>query len=223
MDRELTILWLTLLSSGVGGCVLLHRWGLATTYVRDLLHIGTGIWVFGWSFWKSPVWPLTIVFAALAVTSVAPLLARSSSIARRVMSSFAAGDERWAGLILYAASFAALTVAGLLGSPFPAAAGLLALCLGDGLGGAAGRRFGRHFYRVPGGKRKSWEGSAIVAIGATIAVLLTARWFHAAPGMQAMAGLGLAAAAAEALAPRGTDNIAVPLVVWILAGIHGVG
>ena len=216
--------WMTILIVGVGGCVLLHKWGVATTYVRDLLHVGAGVWVFGWSRWTSPVWPLVIVGAAFAATAVAPAAGRRWPLAARIMSSFAAGDERWRGLVLYTASFAVLTAAAVAGSPYPAAAGLWSLCLGDGLGGAFGRRFGRHYFNVPGGKRKSLEGSFVVALGAAGAVLIAAWWFGASPGLAGAAGLGVAAAVTEALAPRGTDNVGVPLVVWLLArGAAGVG
>jgi phytol kinase len=221
-DAVFALVWIGVLTLGVTGCVLLHRWGLATTYVRDLLHVGTGIWVFGWPLWSRLAWPLAIVLVALAATMVAPVLARHSSAATRVMTSFAAGDERWEGLVLYAASFAALTAGGLTCAPFPAAAGLLSLCLGDGIGGAVGRRFGRHRYRVPGGKQKSWEGSAVVAVAATAAALIAAWWFGTHLGIGRAAGLGLAAALAEALSPRGTDNVVLPVLVWVLAGAAGV-
>jgi dolichol kinase len=216
-DAGLAAVWVLILGVGIAGCVLLHRWGVATTYVRDLLHVGTGIWVLGWRAWKEPAWPMAIVLAACAVTALGPSLASRSALAGRVVTSFAAGDERWNGLLLYTCSFAFMTAAALRGEAFSPAAALLALCLGDGLGGAVGRRFGKHFFRAPGGKRKSLEGSAVVALGAMVGVLIAAAWFGAKPGIALASGLGLAAAVTEALAPRGTDNVALPLVVWLLA------
>ncbi len=37
-------------------CLWLSRRGLARTYVRDVLHVGAGVWPLGWGAWQSP-WP----------------------------------------------------------------------------------------------------------------------------------------------------------------------
>jgi phytol kinase len=134
--------------------------------------------------------------------------------AEKVQHSVSGDDERWSGLVLYALAAAALTVAGVFIAPFPAAAGLLALALGDGLGGAVGRRWGRHRFRLPWGKEKSLEGSLGVALLSAAGIALAGCRFGLAPRTLAVLAGALAAAAAEALAPRATDNIAVPVAVW---------
>jgi dolichol kinase len=97
----------------------------------------------------------------------------------------------------------------------PAAAGaLLALALGDGVGGAVGRRFGRRVLRVPFGKPKSWEGAAAVTAFAAAGVWLALRWYGAPAGVVLVAGAGVVAGIAEALAPRATDNLLVPAAVF---------
>jgi dolichol kinase len=108
-------------------------------------------------------------------------------------------------------------VIGVTLDPFAAGAALLALSLGDGIGGAIGRAFGEHHFRAPGGKQKSIEGSAVVAIGATCGALVAAALFGVALPFPVAIALGIAAAATEAASPRGTDNILIPAVVYVTA------
>jgi dolichol kinase len=216
-DPVWSALWIVVLAAGIGGCMLAHRLGLASTYARDLLHIGTGIWVLGWPLWNGRAAPLALVFSIALATAAVPLLASRSRAASRLQHTFAGGDERWGGLVLYTAAYAIFSAIGLAGPAFPAAAALLALSLGDGIGGAVGRRFGRHRFQAPGGKPKSWEGSAAVAVASGLAIGIAAWRFEAPVAVPTVAGLGLGAALAEALSPRGTDNLIVPAAVWALA------
>jgi dolichol kinase len=201
--------WLAILGGGLACCVLLHRVGVATTYVRDLLHVGAGVWVVGWPFWNDRRWPIAITVAAAVGIWLVPRV-RSLGGFRSAVSN---ADERWLGLSLYTVSFAAFTVLGLTAHRAEAGAALWALTLGDGLGGAVGRRFGRHFFSVPGGKKKSWEGTLAVGVFAAAGAWLAALWLGGVPRPIAA---GLTAAAAEALAPRSTDNLTVPAAVYLV-------
>lgn len=212
-DLAWTGVWLAILVGGIGACVGLRATGLASTYVRDLLHVGAGVWVLGWPWWDHAAPPIAIAAAVAGAIAVVPVAARRVTLIGRIRDSVSGGDERWTGLILYALAFTAFTAVGVVGAPFPAAAGLLALSLGDGLGGAAGRRFGRHRYAAPWGKPKSLEGSAVVAAGAAVGIAGAAAWSGVAIAPAAVIALALAAALTEALAPRSTDNLLVPAVV----------
>ena len=194
------------LGLGLGGAILLAKLGLPRTYVRDLVHVGTGVWVLGWPLWSSPVAPIAITAGAAAVTLAGP---------RPLRDALTGGDERWTGVAVYVVTYAAFTALAFLDHPFPAAAALLALSLGDGIGGAVGRRFGKHHFQAPGGKRKSLEGSLTVAILAAAGVALASAWFGAGAGIAIIVLAGLVAAIAEAAAPRGTDNALVPACVWL--------
>jgi len=216
-DLAGSVVWLSVLASGLGFCLLLHQLGARATYVRDLLHIGTGVWVLGWPWWKGTIAPVLILGFALAVTVSLPVLARHSRFALLVVDSLASGDERWSGLVSYVAAYALLSCAGLWLGAFAAGAALLSLSLGDGIGGAVGRRFGRHHYRAPGGKEKSIEGSVVVALAAAAGIAIAGWRFGAHPGAAEVAGLAVVAAVAEALAPRGSDNVVVPAAVWGVA------
>lgn len=195
------------LAGGLGGAVALAKLGLPRTYVRDLVHVGTGVWVLGWPLWRSPVAPIAITAGAAACALVGP---------RFLRDALTSGDERWSGVAVYVVSYAVLTAVAFTDAAFPAAGALLALSLGDGIGGAVGRRFGRHRYRAPGGKEKSLEGSATVAVAAALGVALASLWFGAGAGAPVLVAAGLVAALAEAVAPRGTDNAVLPACVWLL-------
>lgn len=207
---------LLLLGGAITACVLLHRWGVATTHLRDLLHVGAGVWILGWPLWPRPFLAIAIASGALVATALVPRLGRRSRLARRIHDAFAGDDERWGGLVHYTVAFTVGTIAFTRGHAVAAAAALWALSLGDGIGGAIGRRFGAHRFTVPGGKPKSVEGSLGVALFAGLGALAAGRYFAAPVGGELVLAVAAVAALAEALAPRGTDNLLVPAVVGAL-------
>lgn len=215
-DLLLAALWLGILGGGVAVVLGLHRLGLPRTYVRDLLHVGAGSWVLGWPFWRGWVIPSLITLGAFALLAALPRLVARVPLLAKVRDGVSDDEERWSGLVLYAASFAVLTPIGLRGAAFPAAAALLALAFGDGVGGLVGRRFGRTRYRIPGAKTKSVEGTIAVAAAAALGIALAARWFDVPVAPVRLGLAAVAAAAAEALAPRASDNLTVPAAAWLV-------
>lgn len=213
-DLGWTGIWLAIFVAGIGACLGFRALGVASTYVRDLLHVGAGVWLFGWPAWHGDAAPIAIVGAVALGTLLVPWIGRRVDLVARFEHSVSGGDERWSGLILYTLSYAVLTAVGLTGQMFPAAAGLAALSLGDGVGGAVGRRFGEHRYRPPWGKSKSLEGSVTVGAAAAVAVLIVAAVVGADLSVNQAVTLGAVAAISEGLAPRGTDNAVVPAAVW---------
>jgi phytol kinase len=218
-DGLLVLLWAAVFAGGLGVCLWLARQGLSRSYVRDVLHVGAGVWPLGWAAWQSPWVPTAVATVGFAVLVAVPLLGRRLEAARSLERAVSGDGEAWSGLVLYGFSAAALTAVGLVGrSPAPAAAGLLALALGDGLGGLVGRRWGKHRYRVPWAKTKSVEGTLVVAVLGALGAAIASLWFGAPPAVVRVLGAGLAAAIAEAVAPRATDNLGVPLAVWLVTG-----
>ncbi len=218
-DGLLVLLWSAVFAGGLGVCLWLAGRGLPRTYVRDVLHVGAGAWPLGWGAWLSPWPPIAVATVGFAVLLSVPLLGRRFEVARSLERSVSGDGEAWSGLVLYGVSAAALTAAGLLGdSPVPAAAGFLALALGDGVGGLAGRLRGRHRYQVPWAKTKSAEGTLVVAVFAAAGAAIAGLWFGAPLPVARVLGAAAAAAMAEALAPRATDNLLVPLAVWLVTG-----
>lgn len=210
-------LWLAIGGAGVAAVIALGALGLRATYARDLLHVGAGAWALGWPAWHGAVAPLALAATVTVALALVPTLARAVPLAARLERTVAGGDERWSGLVHYAVAATALTAIAVAGHGFAAAAGLWALALGDGPGGAVGRRLGRHRFRAPGAKPKSLEGTAAVALGAAFGALAAGAWF-AHPIAPAVAlAIGAVAALAEAVAPRGTDNLTVPAAAWLAA------
>jgi dolichol kinase len=217
-DGLRVLVWSAVFAGGLGACLWLAARGLPRTYVRDVLHVGAGVWPLGWGAWQSPWPPIGLALAGFLLLAAVPVLARWSSPARSLERAVSGEGEAWSGLALYGLSAVVFTAAGLLGgAPFPAAAALLALALGDGIGGLVGRVWGSRWYRVPWAKTKSVEGSVAVACFAAMGTALAGARFGVPPSVGVLVGTGLAAAAAEAVAPRATDNLLVPLAVWMVA------
>lgn len=215
-DVLLALLWVLTSAVGLAACVKLRAAGVAATYVRDLLHVGAGVWIFGWPLWSGVLAPVVIVLSAFALVASVRSLGRWG---RAVVEAVTGNEERWSGIVAYTASFALFTVVGLTVDPFPAAIALLALAIGDGVGGLVGRTLGRRRIRVPGAKPKTIEGSLAVGAGALAAVwiagLALGRSVH--PGAAAL--IALTTALVEAVSPRSTDNLTVPTAAWLVATI----
>lgn len=218
-DGLRVLLWSAVFAGGLGVCLWLSRRGLARTYVRDVLHVGAGVWPLGWWAWQSPWPPIAVSTTGAVLLLAVPLLARRFAAAGKLEGAVSGEGEAWSGLVLYAFSAAVFTAVGLLGhAPVPAAAALLALALGDGLGGLVGRLWGRQTFQVPWAKTKSVEGSAVVAVFASLGTAMAGLLYGVPLTAGRVLGAGVAAALAEALAPRATDNVLVPLAVWLVAG-----
>jgi dolichol kinase len=216
-DALQAVLWISILAAALAACVVLRRWGVPATYVRDVLHIAAGGWVLGWPGWNDWLAPSAITWAAAAATASVPLLASRSIAAAAFRDSVSGGDEGWTGLVLYTLAFAVLTSIGIRGEPFPPAAGLSALCFGDGIGGMIGRRYGRRSFAIPGAKPKSVEGTLAVALSSAVAIAAVGAWLGHPVAWLPCALLGAVAATAEAVSPRSSDNVLVPSSVFAAA------
>jgi dolichol kinase len=218
-DGLLVLLWSAVFAGGLGACLWLAGRGLPRTYVRDVLHVGAGVWPLGWGAWQSPWPPIAVATTGFAVLLAVPVVGRRLEGARLLERAVSGDGEAWSGLVLYGFSAAVFTALGLLGrSAFPAAAALLALALGDGLGGLVGRRWGRGRFRVPWAKTKSVNGSLVVLVCSAFATDVAGALFGVRLDGGRVLVAGVAAALAEALAPRATDNLLVPLAVWLVTG-----
>ena len=221
LQRKMTDLvliagWVGLLAGAAAFCVAARKSGVDATYLRDLIHVGAGAWALGWPLWGSALAPVGLGIAGAAATFAVPPLASRAGVLGRFRDSISSATERWSGVRLYALSVAACTALGFAVSPLPAAAALLALALGDGLGGLVGRRCGRHWFSPPGAKRKSLEGTAAVALFSVLGIALAMLRFGAPLAALPLAAGGAAAALAEALAREGTDNALLPAAVWLV-------
>lgn len=86
--------------------------------------------------------------------------------------------------------------------------------IADGVAEPVGRRFGRYFYNFRFSARRSVEGSSAV-FASTLAIMLLAVAHGSHPFASAVL-VATAVSLVEALSPKGTDNLSIPLVAAIL-------
>ncbi|KAF6263183.1 hypothetical protein COO60DRAFT_1698945 [Scenedesmus sp. NREL 46B-D3] len=206
---------------------LKHSNRLSSASARKFLHIVTGlVFMLTWPLYShdpaarflAAVLPgamaLRFMLAGLGVTDEARLVAGTARTGRR--------QELLAGPLLYGLAHVALTVAAWRSSP-AAAAGLAALCAGDGAADLGGRawaaRMGLQSGRLPHNKAKTWAGSCCCFAAAFLSTLAYLWLFNSLGYYQQhwpVARLGqasvlssLAAAALESL-PGLQDNLVLP-------------
>ncbi len=102
-----------------------------------------------------------------------------------------------------------------IGRPEIAAGGVMAMTWGDAMASIVGRTWGQAGYRL-WGQRKTWLGSLACFSWTLLALTMNLRFLGGvtpplALGRAALASLG--GTVVEALSPRGTDNLTVPLAV----------
>lgn len=124
--------------------------------------------------------------------------------------------------------FYPLALTGLVAALWHSARPLVGIAMGpmiwgDAAAAIAGERWGRHPLVDLPGHRKTWEGTAAMALASFAWLWLTAGpWFPAGPGgagppaPAALAAVAAALAAVEAASPHGLDNLAVPWIGAVL-------
>lgn len=200
---------------------LVRRWrGYPQDFTRKIVHVGAGMWVFG-VLALFDNWYIGIIPFATFI-GINYVLWRS-----RFLEAMDAPDSS-PGTVYFALSITLLFLAfWRTNSPddrgFIAAAGTMAMTWGDSLAAIIGKRFGRHKYRLSGATL-SYEGSAAMFVAAAVSMFLTILLVPGSAlgpltppvgaGTALVAALAAAAVAtlAEALSPKGTDNLSVPLL-----------
>ncbi|NDJ51810.1 MAG: phosphatidate cytidylyltransferase [Chloroflexi bacterium] len=196
------------------------EWPLFVT--RKLVHIGAGLWIWAILFFFDN-WTFGIIpFATFIVLNY---------IFYRQQSFSAMDDEESTpGTVYFAISITILfallwrTGDGAIDRVPIAAAGVMAMTIGDAFASLIGRRYGKNEYTFFGHTR-TYEGSAAFLILAFFAVFLTL-WLSSGSALSPnsppipigtaliMALVGtLVGAVAEGISPAGTDNLSVPLAV----------
>lgn len=190
----------------------LRRRGVSVTVTRKAVHIAVGMWVFPTLFlfdhWAWALLP-PLVFAVLNGLSLRFRFFGGIEIA-----------ERSLGTVLFPLSFAALlAIFWPLKLQVIAVAGVMAMTWGDALASLVGKAYGQRGYQV-WGQRKTWLGSVACFSWSMLAITLSLRLlsiyqpqpFAADPPrvLLCAALASLAGTVAEALSPKGTDNLFVP-------------
>ena len=215
--RGAGIFALYIVPGAVGALLLRRSTRIGDEVFRKLLHfLMVGAYsIFLFSF---RTWYLAAVFVMLLAVAFFVLF----SLLGRIPGFPEFISERRAGELRFSMALALGTVAlsicvcwGWLGDRWLALAGLYAWGVGDGFAALVGKRFGRHKirWRLADGK-KSWEGSAAMALTASAAVLTVLLLRGGLPvwacGLTAVTA-GTAAAFAELCSRNGIDTVTCPL------------
>lgn len=191
---------------------LRRRLDYGPDFTRKLVHISVGMWVFPSLYWfTSPGWA---IIPPLSFVIINYLSYRFDLF--KAMES----DKSSLGTVYFPISLAILILA-YWDRGYVVAAGMMAMTWGDALAAIIGRRWGRHRYRLAGAT-KSLEGTATMFAASAAAILLTLLATSPLPAGIAAGyalGLGLLAAVVEAVSPWGTDNLTVPLLTALAAGV----
>jgi len=192
---------------------------------RKFLHAMIGNLPLAMPFFTESLFPFLVAAPFIAVTYLVSPNSPWPGLAKRMRGlSYITGEGHGMGLVLYAVSYSALAL--LYGArPYVVAAGVLPMAYGDSAAALVGTRYGRHRFRVY--EYKSLEGCLAMFAGSLLSLLAGMAYFSRVYGFSLQAQvfpvLAVAAAAtvAEAVTPRGLDNLTVPALgtlTFIAAG-----
>ena len=164
------------------------------------------------------------VFVTFLVSPYSPV----KSLSRRIpeLTEVTEGGHQL-GLVFYAISYTVLALF-FSATPFIIAAGILPMAYGDAAASLVGEKFGRHQFKIFA--KKSVEGSfamfAVSLASLTISLLFFSAFYLFSLPVSIMTALAVATVAtvAEAITPRGIDNITVPffcasLFIFLMGGV----
>lgn len=179
---------------------------------RKGVHFGGGLIALSFPYLFDSHW--TVLILAILFT-IALIVTKRLRLLRSVQGV----DRITIGEIIYPlAVYATFFLSTTTGAYYIYTIAILELALADAVAGIVGKRFGRRIYRIGGG-RKSVEGSAAfftTAFAIVFAGLLFAGTHTPVECSVAAAFVALPLTALEAVAPTGTDNVAVPIGAWYL-------
>ncbi len=199
-----------------------RRRNYSTDFTRKLIHIGAGMWIWGilllFDHWWLAIIPTGtfIIFNALFLRY-------------HIFSAMDPKQGATPGTIYFAFSCTLLLATfhsgweqGFpRGNEYYAMAGIMAMTWGDAFSTIIGKRFGKHSYPfgAGGAHKRTIEGSlagfvfTFIAVAITLGILspLSLPLILIAALIAAVVGTLL-----EAISPRGTDNLTVPIVLAIV-------
>lgn len=190
--------------------ILRRRFRVEAEITRKVVHVAGGFIAVLLPFIFDSPWPVVVLgllfFVVLAITRRSSLLGAVQGVNRAT-----------AGEIFYPLALATVFLLAWLTSSFPFyVAAILVLAIADSAAWLVGSRYSRTSFRIFG-DRKSGEGSfAFLVVAWAFNVVFLGVHGVDDFAMDALVAFVVAAMAtiAEALSPRGSDNLTVPLVTW---------
>jgi dolichol kinase len=205
--------------------------GLALNSSRKFLHIMIGNLPFLIPFFSYNTFPLNFpffvavpfVFVTFLVSPYSPIKSLSGKMSE--LTEVTKGGHQL-GLVFYAISYTILAWF-FSAKPYVIAAGILPMAYGDAAASLVGEKFGKRHFSIFA--KKSLEGSvamfAVSFVSFEVGLLFFSAFYPLSLFSLVITALAVAAVAtvAEALTPRGFDNITVPilsaLVFLLLKGL----
>lgn len=194
----------------------------STDFTRKVIHIGAGMWIWGILLLFDHWW--------LAIIPTGTFIILNALFLRfHVFSAMDPKEGATAGTVYFALSCTFLLAIFHSGweQGFPrgyeyyAMAGIMAMTWGDAFSAVTGRRFGKRSYSfgASGSHKRTLEGSlagfvfTFAAVAITLAILSPLSLALILSGALVAAIVGTLL---EAISPRGTDNLTVPIGVAIV-------
>ncbi|MCA9342753.1 hypothetical protein KC950_01925 [Candidatus Saccharibacteria bacterium] len=174
---------------------------------RKLIHIVVGSYV--------AFWPFMIGFEGVQIISAAFLLVIGVSLKFSIFKAIHGVARRTWGEVLFAVGIGLIAV--LTNNPWVYAACILHMSLADGFAALAGMRWGKNNSYMIGNYKKSIVGTGVFWFSS---LLITGLAIANIPELQADASmyllwLPIATSVTENLGVNGTDNVLVPLLVFV--------
>ncbi len=187
---------------------LRKMFGLATEFTRKSIHVAVGMWSFGTAALFTDKWFAILPPAAFVVLNYV-------SHRRGLFVAMESNDRSNLGTVYFPLAFVAVILLTWDVSKPMLVAALMPMTWGDAFAAIIGKAIGRQRYSV-GGSTRTVEGSlvmfALSFVSVFITLLVLERLSGADIGWAALFALAAAVAAtlAEAISPRGLDNLLVP-------------
>jgi dolichol kinase len=198
--------------------------GLSRNSSRKFLHIMIGNLPFLIPFFSYNTFPLNFpffvavpfVFVTFLVSPYSPVKSLSGKMSE--LTEVTKGGHQL-GLVFYAISYTILAWF-FSAKPYVIAAGILPMAYGDAAASLVGEKFGKRHFSILA--KKSLEGSfamfAVSFVSLEVGLLFFSAFYPLSLFSLVITALAVAAVAtvAEALTPRGFDNITVPVFSALL-------
>jgi dolichol kinase len=193
---------------------------------RKFLHAMIGNLPLVMPFFTKNIFPFLVASPFVIVTFLASPLCPANSIRERLKDLSDITEEgHHTGLILYALSYSGLAL--LFGvKPYIVGAGIFPLAYGDSAAAIVGESLGRYKFKMF--QEKSLEGSLSMFVASFISLFIGIMYFSTIYGFSIksqivpLLSVSLVTTLAEALSPKGLDNLTIPslgaLVFVVLGG-----
>jgi dolichol kinase len=179
--------------------------GVHSELTRKFVHILVGIFV--------AFWPFFLSWGQIQFLSIAFLVVVGVSVKFHIFRSIHAVERNTMGEVLFAVVIGILAM--IVTNKWVFAAAMLHLSLADGLAAIIGLGWGDHNKYKVLGHTKSIAGS-LTFFFVSVLIMIWYTYFSHTPATAGLViGLPVVATAVENIAIRGTDNLAIPLLIGL--------